>query len=275
MKWVELTTAPDQLTAEVWCELLRNEPERQAMCKRAFVLGREMIWSHVGHLYMDSFQRARRSRIDRPVKPLAIHTLEERHWELPKWRLDHLMRMTDTTGLLQHARYTIPNFADGYCTDDNARALIFVIYLEEMGLDTPETQRASPPYAAFLSAAFDWERRRFRNFLSFDRHWLDEAGSDDCFGRAVCALGACIGRSTRRSLQSWAMETFHRALVTSTELSSPRAWASTLIGIHEYFRRLSGDRLVNQVRETLSDRVNQIQGIGVGCPPAAEDHGVR
>jgi hypothetical protein len=239
------------------CNLLRDEPKRQAMCKHAYELGREMIWSHTGHLYMESFQRARQSRIDSPVKPLAIQTLEERHWELPKWRLDHLMRMTDSTGLLQHARFTLPNYADGYCTDDNARALLFAMYLEDMGLDTPETRRASTCYAALLNASFDSQRRRFRNFLSFDRHWLeeDEVGSDDCFGRAVHALGACIGRSKQRSLQSWAMEPFHSALMNSCELTSPRAWAGTLIGIHEYLRRLSGDRLVNEVREKLTNRL--------------------
>jgi len=239
------------------CNLLADEPQRQAMCKRNYKLGREMIWSHTGHLYMDLFQRARRSRIDAPVKPLAIRTLEERHWELPKWRLDHLMRMTDSTGLLQHARFTLPNYADGYCTDDNARALLFTMYLEEMGLDTPETRRASTRYAALLNAAFDPQRRRFRNFLGFDRQWLEEEslGSDDCFGRAVRALGACIGRSKQRSLQSWAMEPFQIALANSSELTAPRAWAGTLIGIHEYLRRLSGDRLVNEVRETLTNRL--------------------
>ncbi len=237
--------------------LLSDEPGRQAMCKHAYKLGREMIWSHTGHLYMDSFQRARLSRIDAPVKPLAIQTLEERHWELPKWRLDHLLQMTDSTGLLQHARFTLPNYADGYCTDDNARALLFAMYLEEMGLDTPETRRASTRYAALVNAAFDPQRGRFRNFLGFDRRWLAEEalGSDDCFGRAFCALGACIGRSKHRSLQSWAMEPFHSALMNSSELTSPRAWAGTLIGIHEYLRRLSGDRLVNEVRDTLTHQL--------------------
>lgn len=239
------------------CNLFGDPPKREAMCQRAYKLGREMIWSHTGHLYMESFQGARRSRADSPVKPLAIQTLEERHWELPKWRLDHLFRMTDSTGLLQHARFTVPNYADGYCTDDNARALLFTMYLEDMGLDTPETRRVGSRYAALLSAAFDFKRRRFRNFLGFDRHWLEEdaLGSDDCFGRAVRALGACIGRSKQRALQSWAMEPFQIALLSSGDLTSPRAWAGTLIGIHEYLRRLSGDRLVNEVRETLTRRL--------------------
>ena len=112
-------------------------------------------------------------------------------------------------------------------------------------------------YAAFLDAAFDRDRLRFRNFLSFDRQWLheDELGSDDCYGRALCALGACIGRSKQRSLQSWAMELFQQALPKSVELSSPRAWSSVLVGIHEYLRRLSGDRLVRQVGATLTERL--------------------
>ena len=207
------------------------------------------IWIH--------FSATRRSQIDRRVRPLAIHTLDERPWELPKWRLEHLIRMTDSTGLLQHAKYTLPDFAEGYCTDDNARALLFAMHLEDMGLDTPETQRATTRYAAFLDAAFDRQKLRFRNFLSFDRRWIheDDLGSDDCFGRALCALGACIGRSKQRNLQAWAMDLFQVALPKSTELSSPRAWAATLVGINEYLRRLSGDRLVSQVQSTLIERL--------------------
>jgi glycosyltransferase involved in cell wall biosynthesis len=240
------------------CNLLRDEPRRHALRKRAYLLGREMIWSHVAMLYMESFQRARRSRIDVPSKPLAIRTLAERPWELPRWRLDHLLRLTDSTGLFQHACFAIPNFAEGYCTDDNARALLLTVLLEEMGQGTPEVQRAASTYAAFLQAAFDAGKGRFRNFLSFDRRWREEVGSDDCFGRAMWALGACLGRSKRRNLQAWAAQTLDRALLTSTELSSPRAWATTLLGIHEYCRRLSGDRLANQVRDTLTSRLIEL-----------------
>jgi glycosyltransferase involved in cell wall biosynthesis len=243
--------------AEQLCELLRNEPARRTLGRQAYRLGREMIWSHVAHLYMDSFQRARRTNVDRPTKPLAIHTLEERPWVLPKWRLDHLLRMTDSTGLLQHAKFTLPSFHDGYCTDDNARALVFAMHLEEMGLATAETQRVATHYAAFLNAAFAPETQRFRNFLTYDRQWVieDNLGSDDSYGRAMWALGTCIGRSKQRGLQSWAMDIFHQALPQSTELTSPRAWAGTLLGISEYLRRLSGDRLVNHVRTSLTDRL--------------------
>ena len=183
--------------AQQICSLLRDEPRRLAMGRQAYTLGREMIWSHVAHLYMNSFQQARRVRFDRQVKPLAIQTLDERPWELPKWRLEHLLRMTDSCGLLQHAKYTLPNFAEGYCTDDNARGLQFAMALEEMGLDTLEMQRATTRYAAFVDAAFAPRAAAVPQFprpstaVGSTKMIL---GSDDCFGRAMCALGACIGR---------------------------------------------------------------------------------
>jgi glycosyltransferase involved in cell wall biosynthesis len=243
--------------AEQICNLLRNEPARQTMARYAYSLGREMIWSHVAHLYMDSFQRARRTTNEQTAKPLAIRTLEDRPWVLPKLRLDHLLRLTDSTGLLQHAKFTLPSFAEGYCVDDNARALTFAMYLEDMGLATTETNRATSRYAAFLNASFDPVSRRFRNFLTYERQWVpeDNLGADDCYGRAIWALGACVGRSKQRGLQSWAMDVFHQALPQSTELGSPRAWAGALFGIHEYLRRLSGDRVVDQIRSTLTERL--------------------
>jgi glycosyltransferase involved in cell wall biosynthesis len=243
--------------AQAISRLLRNDAERESMRRRAYSQGREMIWSHVAHLYVDSFQRARRARLDRAVKPLAIQTLDERPWELPKWRLDHLLQLTDSTGLLQHATYTLPNYAEGYCTDDNARALQFMMSLEDMGMDTPQTQRATTRYAAFLDAAFDPARRRFRNFMTFHRLWTAEepSGSDDCFGRAIIALGACIARSRQRGLRSWAMAVFHRAIPQSVELTSPRAWASTLVGIDLYMMRLGGDRMVGNVRSGLVEKL--------------------
>lgn len=247
----------EAITREI-ISLLEDEPRRHAMRKRAYLLGREMIWNHVAHLYMESFQRARRARLDAMRKPLAVRTLAEERLQLPKFRLDHLSRMTDSTGIIQHAIFAIPNFHEGYCLDDNARALVLTVLLEELGIDTPEVQRMASTYAAFVNFAFDAANNHFRNFLGFDRCWLEKKGSSDSLGRAAWALGTCVGRSKRRSLKSWAIHIFENILPAVAESESPRAWAFALIGIHEYFRRLSGDRLVNQLRDCLTNRLIEL-----------------
>ena len=133
--------------------LLKDDPRRQAMRKRAYQLGREMTWSRVAEFYVKSFQDARRSRVHVP-KPLAVRTLDEQPLDLPRMNLDHLLRMSDSTGILQHACYSIPNNHEGYCTDDNARALVLTVLLEELGKDSPELHQAASTYAAFLNYAF-------------------------------------------------------------------------------------------------------------------------
>jgi glycosyltransferase involved in cell wall biosynthesis len=232
--------------------LLADEPRRRAMCRHAYDLGREMIWSRSACRYIETFQNARQGRQDRPFKPLMVRTLAEQQAELPDWRLDHLDTMSDSTGVFQHATYTIPNFDEGYCTDDNARALLLTAMLGELGLDGSRIRRLATTTAAFLQAAFDPERRRFRNFLSFDRRWLEVVGSDDCQGRAVWALGACVGRSRRPDLPPWAASHFELALSAVPELTSARAWAFSILGIQEYFRRFNGDRHAGQVRDALT-----------------------
>ena len=247
--------ADPEALAEAIGGLLRDESRRHAMRKKAYLLGREMIWSQVAHQYMASFQQARQSRQAAPLRRLAMLTLDEQVAKLPVWRFDHLEALTDSTGILQHATFTIPNRAEGYCTDDNARALWLTMMVEELGIDDVRFQRFATTYAAFLELAFDSVTRRFRNFVQYDRLWWPETGSDDCHGRSLWALGACVGRSRRQPLQFWAAQLFERALSITLELTSPRAWAFTLLGMHDYFRRLSGDRLVAQARDTLIGRL--------------------
>lgn len=245
---------PPALAREI-CGLLSDTPRRTAMCEQAYRLGREMIWERSAERYMESFQRTRLGRQDQPVKPLAVRTLSEQQAELPDWRLDHLVRLTDATGMFQHATYTIPNFGEGYCTDDNARALLLTVLLEEVGQGGTQVQRLATTYAAFLQSAFDRERKRFRNFLSFDRRWLESVGSEDSHGRALWSLGTCVGRSRRPDLPAWAAEHFLLALPAVLETTSPRTWAFGLLGIREYHHRLGGDRMAAQVRDTLMARL--------------------
>src|SRR2546426_4295930 len=238
--------------------LLRDETRRHAMRKSAYKLGREMIWSNVARLYMRSFEQARIEGAVLSRKSFATKTLDQQPRELPGLRLDHLARMTDSTGIFQHAIFSVPNFSQGYCTDDNARAFILAVLLSELGEEPERVRTLATTYAAFLHHAFDLRVKRFHNHLSFDRRWLDEQGSEDCQGRALWALGVGVGRSPYRSFQIMAGQLFALALPALTEFTSPRAWAFGLIGIHEYLRRLSGDSLVNQTREILTCRLMEL-----------------
>jgi glycosyltransferase involved in cell wall biosynthesis len=238
--------------------LLRDDTRRHAIRKNAYKLGREMVWSNVARLYMRSFELSQIEGTARSRKSLATKTLDQKPRELPELKLSHLSRMTDSTGIFQHAIFSVPNFSEGYCTDDNARAFILAVLLSELGEEPERVRTLATTYAAFLHHAFDLRVKRFHNHMSFDRRWLDEQGSEDCQGRALWALGVGVGRSPYRTFQIMAGQLFALALPALTEFTSLRAWAFGLIGIHEYLRRLSGDSLVNQTRETLTSRLMEL-----------------
>ena len=234
--------------------LLRDETRRHAMRKSAYKLGREMVWSKVARLYMRSFELSRLEGAVSSRKYFAAKTLDQKPRELPRVKLDHLARMTDSTGIFQHGILSVPNFSEGYSTDDNARAFILTVLLGELEEEPGRVRDLATTYAAFLHHAFNLKTKRFHNHLSFDRRWLDEQGSEDCHGRALWALGVGVGRSRNRSFHIMAAQLFALALPAVTEFTSPRAWAFSLIGIHEYLRRLTGDSLVHQTRAALTAR---------------------
>lgn len=180
---------------------------------------------------------------------------------LPVLRLEHLRVLSDSTGMFQHAIFNVPNFVEGYTTDDNARAFILTTLLEELGdaEGTPaDTGSLGSTYLAFLWHAFNPHTCRFRNFMSFERRWLEEAGSEDSHGRALWALGTALGRSLDAGHRGLAGRLFSRALPATTEFTSPRAWAFTILAIHEYLRRFSGDREANRVRDILTGKLVDI-----------------
>src|ERR1700730_17443703 len=157
--------------------LLRDDTRRHAMRKNAYQLGREMVWSNVARLYMRTFESARLEGAALSRKSLITKTLDQRPRELPELKMNHLMRMTDSTGVFQHAIFDVPNFSEGYCTDDNSRAFILAVLLGELGEEPEALLGVATTSAAFLHHAFDTLTRRFHNHLSFDRRWLDGCGS--------------------------------------------------------------------------------------------------
>lgn len=233
--------------------LLDNDSERHAMRKRAYVFGRDMIWPQVSRRYMESFERARLERRHHAQSDFAVKPLDKRPGELPPLKLDHLHHMTDETGILQHAIFTVPNYREGYTLDDNARALMVSTLLETMG--NGEAPDLASRYLAFIWYAFDPEIGHFRNFMDYRRHWLEAGGSDDSHGRTLWALGAVLGRSNMPVLQSMAGRVFEQALPAILATTSPRAWAFALMGIHEYLQRFAGDRKAGQISDELSGRL--------------------
>ncbi len=243
---------PAALAAQV-IDLLDNESKRHAMRKRAYLFGRAMIWPQVARRYMETFARARVERRHFALPEFAVKPLDRRPAELPPLKLDHLRHMTDHTGMLQHAIFTVPNYAEGYTSDDNARALLVSALLDAVG--TSEAIELGSRYLAFIWYAFNPETGRFRNFMDYQRHWLEEIGSDDSHGRTLWALGTVLGRSNMPTMHSMAGKVFEQALPAIMGTTSPRAWAFALMGIDEYLQRFAGDRLASQVREELAGRL--------------------
>ena len=241
--------------AEAVIDLLDNEAKRDAMRKRAYMFGRQMIWPQVAQRYMKSFECARTKRHHSSPSSFIVKPLDQRPGELPPLKLDHLQHMTDDTGILQHAHFTIPNYHEGYCIDDNARALIVSTLLAELELGNGQSLALSTRYLAFITYAFNSTTGRFRNFMDYQRRWLEENGSDDSHGRTLWSLGTVIGRSTTPALTSIASWLFEQALPAILHTTSPRAWAFAVVGIHEYLRRFDGDRMIRQIRDELAERL--------------------
>ncbi|RMG47116.1 MAG: glycosyltransferase [Acidobacteria bacterium] len=242
--------------AEKVIYLLDNEAERHAIRKRAYLYGREMVWSKVARQYMESFERARQERVSSPRPLFFIRTVDKWPGELPLLKLDHLRRLTDDTGMLQHANFTVPNYHEGYATDDNARALIVAVLLEQIGVEpATEVENLAVRYLSFLWYAYNPEAGRFRNFLSYDRQWLEDVGSEDSHGRSLWGLGTMAGRTQNPRLRHFAGRLFQEALPAAVNLNYPRSWAFSLIGIHEYLKQFSGDRAAQNALEELAERL--------------------
>ncbi len=246
---------PEAIAREV-VELLDDDAKRLALRERAAAHGRGMIWPAVARRYVESFERAGTEHADRLRTSFQAKTLARRPAGLPEINLAHLRLMTDDTGLLQHASFSVPRYDEGYCLDDNARALLLMALVEDAGTEDVEVVRAlASRYLAFVSHAFRREAGRFRNFLSYARRWQDECGSEDCHGRAIWALGAVVGHSNDPGRQSLGSELFHAALPAVAGFTSPRAWAYALLGIDEYLRAFAGDSSIQSVRATLAERL--------------------
>jgi len=244
--------------AEQVIYLLDNEVERHAMRKRAYTFARDMVWKQVARRYLEVLSDVRQERARHPKPIFHAPTLQDAPLEIPEVRLDHLMRLTDDTGMFQHAKFTIPDRQHGYCTDDNARALIVTVLAAEQLADPKPLARLRDVYLSFLYHAYNPSTGRFRNFMSYERQWLERQGSDDSHARAIWALGITVAYTRDPGVRALAVNLFDRALPAMLEIHSPRAWAVALVGIHAYLRRFSGDSEARRVRERLATRLFEL-----------------
>ena len=242
--------------AEATNRLLDKDAERHTMRKRAYLYSRGTTWRRTAQSYMASFQRARTERILRPRPSLQDILAARSTDELPALNLAHLRHMTDDTGILQHAVFSVPNCPEGYTTDDNARALIVTVLLQESQVfDNEFPANLSRRYLAFLELAFHDKIGRFRNFLGYDRQWQENAGSEDSHGRALWALGTVLGRSADPGLRGASGQLFEAAVPATLTFTSPRAWAFSVMGMQGYLDWFPGDRIIQGTRNLLANRL--------------------
>jgi glycosyltransferase involved in cell wall biosynthesis len=233
--------------------LLTNDVRRHAMRKRAYTASRLMTWAQVAKRYLAAFESSREtSRISNRA-PAAQGDFWLEGKAFPELRIGHFLSMCDSTGLLQHAVHSIPDRAHGYCVDDNARALLLSNALSTFG-EARLSEAMTARFAAFIQHAWNPDTSRFRNFMSYDRRWLEAQGSEDSHGRTLWALGECARSDTDPSRRRWAAALFKTALPTVEHFRSPRAWAFTLLGLDAYCAVMA-DMTTSRLRELLADRL--------------------
>jgi glycosyltransferase involved in cell wall biosynthesis len=208
--------------------LLGEPRELDRVRAAAFEMTRGMTWPQIGKSYVE-LGRAVIANI--PAKTGRQPSSSPS--SLPELRLDHLVRLTDDTGVIQHATFTVPARTSGYCVDDNARALIVALHADRE-VASPVSKRLVTTYLAYLQHA-QTERGDFDNLTSYARQVAVGSGSEDCLGRALWALGSTVHLAADAGCRRLARQMFERALPRSSEVG-PRGSATTILGLAEFLR---------------------------------------
>ncbi len=237
-------------------QLLDSPEERLTMRRAAYEYSRPMVMKEMGRNYLALFSQAKSPHARARDLP-TLDTLGKRDQRLPRINLNHLRLLTDDTGMLQHAKFTVPNRAHGYCVDDNARALIVAVRAHALDRTDTSLTDLSSIYLSFLDDAFDPETGRFRNFMSYERKWLETVGSEDSHGRALWGLGVMAGRGHNPGQVALATNLFRDALPALEDFSDSRAIAFPILGIQAYLSRNDDDQQVRELMKSLGDRLTE------------------
>jgi glycosyltransferase involved in cell wall biosynthesis len=235
--------------------LLTDDVRRLAMRKRAYAASRSMTWAQTAKSYVAVFAAAHERALHQAVLPPISVDAPTKVAVIPEVKIGHFLSLCDNTGMLQHAVHSVADRAHGYCVDDNARALLLSSALAKSGDAQLLSEIDTTRFAAFIQHAWNPATRRFRNFMSYDRRWLEPAGSEDSHGRTLWALAECAHSDTDPSRRVWAASLFQTALPAVETFSSPRAWTFALLGLNAYCTLEAGDRLAGGTRKLLADRL--------------------
>jgi glycosyltransferase involved in cell wall biosynthesis len=235
-------------------ELLTDDVRRQAMCRRAYAVSRTMTWERTAEHYMSVFESASQGHWLKVIAPSNTGVPELRVPAAPEMQIGYFLSMCDDTGLFQHAVHSVPDRSHGYCVDDNARAMLLACALNSPG-EQPLSEVLTARFAAFVQHAWNPDTGRFRNFMGFNRTWLEASGSEDSHARTLWALGETARSDATPSRRRWAAALFAEALSTVETFRSPRAWAFTLLGLGAYCAVAPDDLHAQEIRHSLADRL--------------------
>ncbi len=235
--------------SEKLLELLNDPGKLKKMRNLAFEFGKQTSWPEIGKKIVTVCRDAAASY----NVPEREEDFEIRPLLLPRFSLDHIQRITDSTGILQHAKFNIPNFRDGYCLDDNARALLMTAMAYQQ-FSEPETLILMSRYLSYIQYMQNSDGS-FRNFLSYSREFLDETGSEDAFGRTIWALGYLVRISPSDSFYELGSDLFRRSLGKIGELTTLRGQANAIAGLSHWTKRFSGDERAEQLLRELAAKM--------------------
>jgi glycosyltransferase involved in cell wall biosynthesis len=244
--------------ADIVNELLEQKRLLNELKENAYAYGLHLRWPVIGAEFIKVAQEACAEH-DVSDKILKNSIVDPEI--IPKFSLAHVLRLTDDTGIVQHAKYGIPNLKEGYCLDDNARALIMALMAYQRS-KSKDAFELLPIYLSYIHY-MQTDDGNFRNFLSFNRQYLDDVGSEDSFGRTIWALGYLIGCAANNSYQEFALEIFHKSFIHFKSLKHLRGMANTIIGVSLYLQVVPGDEgMVNELvrlTQPLIDAYENIQ----------------
>jgi glycosyltransferase involved in cell wall biosynthesis len=246
-----------EATGQEVADLLTDDIRRDAMRRMAYASSRSMTWAMIAKRYLAVFQSVRQKQHLKLVASRDPKDASVPNNHPPEIQTGHFLSMCDDTGLFQHAVHAVPDRSHGYCVDDNARALLVACMLNALP-DARLSPALTSRFASFIQHAWNPDRNRFRNFMGFDRRWLEECGSEDSHGRTLWALGVCASRDRDPARREWAAILLARAVPVVETFRSPRAWAFALLGLGAFARTGAMDPDMTRMQQVLADKLQAI-----------------